>query len=164
MKGLQVGVGDPGTYLSVGSVEGQSCAVFVEGCGTCGDDRGTEEVDAVLFSDTKVEAVEGSTGVCEVADTDEPLTAELQFLAPGKDMQLLMLEQEVSFVQVEGVMHVRVHQELRKSGGMRVLELEAHGEKRYWLHSYPCADTGQPVHLVAAGQAVVGRLSLEPPP
>jgi hypothetical protein len=108
-EGLQVGVGDPGTYLSVGSVESQSCAVFVKGCGRCGDDRGAEEVDAILVADSHVEAVEGSTVICEVTHPDESLTAELQLLAPSKELKLLMLEQEVPFAQVEGVMHVRVH-------------------------------------------------------
>src|SRR6202041_3140508 len=129
----QVRPGNPRRDRTVRSMKGKARSVPVQRGGMHRDNGGGEEIDPVFIADATVEAIKSAAVVGPVADTDDALTAELQFLAAGEDIDRdacrTSVKIEVALAKVEFIAHVGLNRMGRQAERMGVNGLKIGGKK-----------------------------------
>src|ERR1700689_724317 len=127
-KGLNRRLRQERLDVAFGAVEGEAGPVLVEAGRIDDNDRCGEEVDPVLRTDAEIRSVPGPAVIRPVADADNALVAELEFLPANEELSRLVVEVEVALAEVEGITHVGRDITHRQTEGMGVKELEIPGE------------------------------------
>src|ERR1700733_5512630 len=111
-KWLEHGMWNPRTDGPIGAMKGQLCAMRVQRSGIDLNNRGAEDIDAVLGGRVTImskESIKGSTDIGPVADTNDTFIAELQLLSarvhPNVIVFVVVLQKALA--QIEGVAHTR---------------------------------------------------------
>src|SRR5271156_1505320 len=91
-KGLNGRLRQERLDIALDAVEGEAGPVLVEAGGIDGNDRCSEEVNPVLSTDAEVRSVPGPAVICPVADADNALVAELEFLPADEEVSRLVVE------------------------------------------------------------------------
>src|SRR5580704_11958878 len=105
-KGLNGRLRQERLDVAFNAVEGKAGSMLVEAAGIDGNDRCSEKVDPVLSTDAEVRSVPGPAVICPVADADNALVAELEFLPADEEVSRLVVEVKIALAEVEGVPHV----------------------------------------------------------
>ena len=106
------------------AVEREAAPVLVEAAGIDANDRCSEKVNPVLSADAEIRSVPGPAVICPVADADNALVAELEFLPTDEEVSRLVVEVKIALAEVEGVPHVRRNIPQRQTKGMGIEKLE----------------------------------------
>src|ERR1700722_16694866 len=146
-KGLNGGLRQERLDVAFDAVEGEAGPVLVEAGGIDGNDRGSEEVNPVLSAQAKVRSVPGPAVICPVADADNPLVAELEFLPADEELSRLVVEVEIALAEGEGVPHIGgdITHWQTKSMGVKKLEIAGEPVRRSHRETTP-----RPCELVEA--------------
>src|ERR1700738_2082572 len=127
------------------------------------DDRSAEEIYLILVPKTQIEPVKGAAVVGPVADTNQPLAAELQLLPANIQICRLVVEFDITLTQIEFVAHVGGDDVSGKAERMGVVKLQVCGDVLCGTRLDTAVHARELIHPAIAGDEVIGCLSLGAP-